>query len=326
MAAERILVIKLSALGDFVLGLGPMQAIRRAHPAAELTLLTTKPFAGLAEASGMFQRVWVDERAKLWQPGAVLGLRRRLAESGFARIYDLQTSNRTLWYFRMMWPAGRGGRLPEWSGHAPGCSHPHRDAARDRLHQFDSQSGQLADAGVADVRLSDLSWWQSDVARLDLPERYAVLLPGGAAHRPEKRWPADRFGAVARRLIGEGLVPVVVGGPPEAEAAAAILAACPEARSLVGETSLMDLAPVMRGSRLVLGNDTGPMHVAALVGRPCVVMFGPGSRPALSRPRAHPGYPEPIVLEAPDLADLPEERVWNAVSDILRAPDPLPLQ
>ncbi len=298
-----------------------MQAIRAAHPEAELTLLTAKALAPLAEATALFRHVWLDQRPKPWRIGQVLALRSRLREGNFDRVYDLQTSSRTNWYFKLFWP----GPIPEWSGTAQRCSHPDRNPERGHWHTVETQRAQLATAGIAEVPLSDLSRWQSDIAGLALPSDYAVLLPGGAAHRPEKRWPAQRFADLAQRLAGQGLTPVIVGGPPEVEPARIITDACPQALSIIGRTSLLDLASVMRGARLVVGNDTGPMHIASLVGRPCVVMFGPDSRPERSRPRAHPGHPEPVVLEAPDLADLPVDIIWHKASDILRAPTPLPL-
>jgi ADP-heptose:LPS heptosyltransferase len=318
---RRILVIKLSALGDFVLSLGPMQAIRKAHPDAEITLLTTKGLSALAEASGLFQRIVLDERAKWWRAGSVLALRRVLRDAQFDRVYDLQTSNRSNWYFRLLGP----GQKPEWNGIAPGCSHPHSDPLRRTMHIVEAQRGQLAAAGISEVCLSDLTCWTGDVSRLNLPTRYAVLLPGGAPHRPEKRWPADYFAELARGLVQDGLTPVLVGGAPEAEPARVVTEACPGVLNLVGKTSLLDLADVMRGARLVVGNDTGPMHIASLVGRPCIVLFGPGSRPGLSRPRAHPGWPEPKILEATNLSNLVPDIVLQATSDILRAPNPLPL-
>ena len=55
---KKILVIKLSALGDFVQASGPMKAIRKAHPEADITLLTTQPYRGMAEATGWFDAVW----------------------------------------------------------------------------------------------------------------------------------------------------------------------------------------------------------------------------------------------------------------------------
>ena len=59
---QRILVIKLSALGDFVLALAAMKKIRQAHPKAHITLLTTPPFEALAKASPYFNAVWTDGR------------------------------------------------------------------------------------------------------------------------------------------------------------------------------------------------------------------------------------------------------------------------
>lgn len=311
---KRILIIKHSALGDMVLAFGPMQAIREAHPDAHITLLTIKAFEGLTRASGLFDDIWCDDRPKLWQIADVLALRHRLRSGKFDRVYDLQTSNRTAWYFRLFWPGPR----PEWSGTVKGCSHPHRDPERPNLHLVEMQSGQLADAGILQTPLSDISWWDADIRHLNLPEQYAVLLPGAAAHRPEKRWPAEHFAAVAKRLVDSGIMPVIVGGPPEAREAATIQAGCNQARSLIGQTGLMDLAPIMRKARIVVGNDTGPMHVAALAGVPVVVMFGSASNPRESRPRVHPGAPEPRVLQALNLKDLPVETVWSVVSDILR--------
>jgi ADP-heptose:LPS heptosyltransferase len=311
---NRILIIKHSALGDMALAFGPMQAIRAAHPDAHITLLTIKAFEGLTRASGLFDEVWCDNRPKLYKFWDVLALRRRLRAGSFGRIYDLQTSNRTAWYFHLFWP----GPTPEWSGTVKGCSHPHRDPARPAMHVVEMQSGQLADAGIPAAPLSDLSWWDADISHLNLPGRYAVLLPGGAAHRPEKRWPAEHFAAIAQRLVDIGITPVIVGGPPEAREAAIVQTASQSALSLIGQTGLLDLAPIMRGASVVVGNDTGPVHVAALVGAPVTVMFGSASSPRQSRPRSHPGSPEPRVLQAQNLADLPVETVWNEVSDILR--------
>jgi ADP-heptose:LPS heptosyltransferase len=318
---QRILVIKLSALGDFVLGLGPMQAICAAHLDAEITLLTTRGLAPLAKATGLFHDIWLDDRPKLWRLGAVMALRQRLRGAGFARIYDLQTSSRTGWYFRLFWP----GPKPEWSGIAPGCSHPDQNPARNTLHSVEAQAGQLAAAGISPTPLSDLSWWQSDISRFNLPQDYAVLLPGAAPHRPEKRWPAENFAKLAAGLTLQGLTPVIVGGLPEAAPARIIQEHCLSAHSLINQTSLLDLASVMRGARLVVGNDTGPMHIASLVGRPCIVLFGSGSRSDRSRPRAQTGRPEPVILEATDLADLPPDTIQQAISGILGAPNPLPL-
>ncbi len=135
---SRILVIKLGALGDFVLAFGPFAAIRAAHPDAEITLLTTPPFAELARAAPWFDRVVTDTRPPPWHLPGLLRLRRALR--GFDRVYDLQTSGRSGWYFRL---AGR----PAWSGIARGCSLPHANPGRNAMHTLERQREQLAMAG-----------------------------------------------------------------------------------------------------------------------------------------------------------------------------------
>lgn len=299
-----VLVIKLGALGDVVLALGPLAAIRRHHAGERVTVLTTAPYAAFLAASPWVDDVMIDDRPGWTRPLAVLALRRRLRAGRFARVYDLQTSDRSSFYFRLM-----GRPRPEWSGIARGCSHRHADPARDRLHTIERQRGQLAMAGIADVPAPDLSWVRADIARLGPRAPYAMLAPGGAAHRPEKRWPAERYGALARALVARGMTPVLVGTTAEADAIAAIRSACPEAVDLAGRTNLMELAAVARGAALAVGNDSGPMHMAAVAGRPAVVLFGAASDPALTAPRG----PAVTVLRAGALADLGVERVLGSL-------------
>lgn len=301
VGGARILVIKLGALGDFIQAMGPAAAIRAHHPDARITLLTTSPFAALARSAPYFDEVWLDERPRFVAPRALLRLRRRLRSGGFARVYDLQTSDRSSFYFRLMGP----GRRPEWSGTARGASHPHDNPARDRMHTIDRQSDQLRRAGIAAVPAPDLAWAAEPVDRFGLSGRLLVLVPGGAAHRPEKRWPAERYAALARHIAGRGTVPVVVGGPGEAPLGAAIAAACPEARDLTGQTSFGEIVGLGRIALRAVGNDTGPMHLLAAAGAPATVLYSAASDPSLTAPRGS----EILVLRRKSLVDLSVEEV-----------------
>lgn len=308
-AARRVLVIKLGALGDVVQALGAFAAIRRHHgapPGAHITLLTTAPYAAFAAASGYFGDVWIDDRPAAHQVGGWLALRRRLRGAGFGRVYDLQTSDRSSWYFHLFWP----GPYPEWSGIARGCSHPHADPGRDSLHTVERQAGQLRAAGIAEVPAADLSWAAADVSRFGLARPYALLVPGGARHRPAKRWPAERFAALAGRLAGAGIAPVLLGTAAEAEVLDAVRAGCPEARSLAGETDLLDIVALAREAACAVGNDTGPMHLIAVAGCPGVVLFSRESDPALCAPRG----PTVTVLRRDRLADLAVDEVAGSLN------------
>jgi ADP-heptose:LPS heptosyltransferase len=304
--AQRILVIKLGALGDIVLALGPFAAIRRDHPDAHITLLTTPAFAGFLGKSLYFDEIRAEERVPLWNPCGLLALRRWLRDGRFDRVYDLQTSDRSGWYFRLMGP----GRRPEWSGIAPGCSHPHANPNRDFMHSIDRQNEQLAMAGIENVPDADLSWMAADTARFGLAERSALLIPGGAPHRPAKRWPVDRYAALARHLSARGVEPVILGSAAEAGIARDISSACLVARDLTGQTTIEDLAVLARSANVAIGNDTGPMHVIAAAGCPSVVLFSGASDPALTAPRGA----EVTVLCATDLATLSVESVEGALS------------
>lgn len=305
MAETSILVIKLGALGDFVQALGPFAAIRNHHPRARIVMLTTAPFAAFARACPYFDDVWVDDRPKLLDVGGWLSLRRRLRDAGFTRIYDLQTSDRSSSYFRLFWP----GPYPEWVGIARGCSHPHTNPRRDFIHNVDSRTEQLRVAGIAHCPPPDLSWVDGDISHLGLGARYAILAPGGAPHRPAKRWPAERYAALAAALAARASQPVLVGAAAEEALHAEIRARCPEAVSLAGKTSLFELACVARDAVVAVGNDSGPMHLAAAAGCPSLVLFSHDSDPALCGQRgACVSY-----LRRPSLTDLTVDDVCDAV-------------
>ncbi len=297
---SRILVIRLGALGDFVLSFGPFAAIRAHHPDAEITLLTTAPYAGLAARAPWFDRVVIDQRPKFHDLPGMVRLIRQL--SGFDFVYDLQTSGRSSRYFYL---AG----APDWNGIARFSSHPHRAANRTRLHSIERQRDQLRVAGIDDFPAPELDWLKSDLARFALPERFALLVPGAAPHRPEKRWPAEKFGELAGILNQSGLPPVIIGTGHEAVDAATIRGLCPQARDLTGQTSIEDIASLAAQADLVIGNDTGPMHLAAATGARCVVLFGAASNPALTAPRGTVS-----VIQAPDLQKLELEQVLAAIS------------
>ena len=301
---HRILVIKLGALGDVVQAFAPFQAIRRHHADAHVTLLTTVPYLRLAESSGWFDAVWIDSRLSLLQAWRWLALRRRLRDAGFTRVYDLQTSDRSGWYFHLMRPAP-----PDWSGAVAGCSHPHANPARDRMHTLDRQAEQLAVAGIHTLEDPGLSWLDADTGRYGLRPPFVLLVPGGALHRPGKRWPPKRFAALAARLLERGVQPVIVGGPADAKAAVAIQAACPEAVGLIGDSDLFELAGLIRRAHAAVGNDTGPMHLAAALGCPALVLFSDASNPVLCAPRGT----DVEILRRPSLPDLTVAEVEAAL-------------
>jgi ADP-heptose:LPS heptosyltransferase len=303
---ERVLVVKLASLGDFVQAFGTFAAIRAHHPAAEITLLTTPPYAELARLSPWFDRVWADGRPAWGDLRGLWRLARRLRAAGFRRVYDLQTSARSSRYRLLV------GRRAEWSGIARGASHPHANPDRDALHTVERQREQLEMAGIADFPPPDLRFLDADLSGFGLPSRFALVVPGASPGRPGKRWPAERYAELA---AGLDLPVAVAGGPAEAPLAAAVRARAPGAVDLTGRTGLPALGAVARRAAFAVGNDTGPTHLVAAAGCPTLALFGGESDPALCAPRGR----AVAVLRHEPLRALQVAEVRAALAGLLAA-------
>jgi ADP-heptose:LPS heptosyltransferase len=301
---QNILIIKLGALGDFIQALGPMKSIRDHHPGTHITLLTTHPYDQLALASGSVDAIWIDDRPRLYQVTKWLTLRSRLRLGQFARVYDLQTSERSSSYFRLFPNSAK----PEWSGIAKGCSHPHNNPNRDFMHTQDRQREQLKMSGIYLVPPTDLSQMNADVSHFNLPKPYGLLVPGGAVHRPAKRWPVDRYAELSAQIKLKGITPVILGSSSENDLAEHIKAIAPDAIDLTGQTSLIEIIGLAKNAKIAVGNDTGPMHMASAAHCPSVVLFSNESDPKLCAPK---GQKTAIFTHA-DLNDLSAQDVLNS--------------
>ncbi|HYB55982.1 MAG TPA: glycosyltransferase family 9 protein, partial [Alphaproteobacteria bacterium] len=153
-------------------------------------------------------------------------------------------------------------------------------------------------------------------SRFKLPPRMALLVPGGALHRPAKRWPLERYAELASALVARGLVPVILGGTSETLLAQAILSHSPEAVDLTGKTSLLELASLARRAVVAIGNDTGPMHLITAAGCPSIVLFSRESDPALCAPRGR----RVTVLRRASLEELAVEEVLAALAEAAGGP------
>jgi ADP-heptose:LPS heptosyltransferase len=305
-ARRRILVIKLSALGDFVQALGPAAAIRWHHAEDEITLLTTSAFAELAKQSGLFDKIVIDYRPRALNAAGWFALRRTLRGGRFDRVYDLQTSDRSSLYAWLFLP----GHRPEWSGIAWHCSHPHANLGRYPQHTVDKQAEQLLMAGIYPTPLPSCPASSRPLPASLRQRAFFLLIPGSSPRHPAKRWPARCYGELARRLFkATGALPVVIGAPGEEPLAREICAACPNAIDLVGRTALTNLVDLADAADFTIGNDTGATHITAAGGHPVFVLFSDASDPSRCAPRGR----EIHVLSSPRLDELPVDRVFMQV-------------
>ncbi len=304
--SKNILIIKLGALGDFIQALGPMKAIRKHHPKAKITLLTTPPFEEIAHQSGYVDVVWIDDGPQISQVVKWLNLRKRLRLGKFGRVYDLQTSGRSTSYYRLFSNTDK----PEWSGIAKGCSHHHSNPNRNFMHTLDRQREQLRIAGIYIVPPTDLSWMTFDLSHFNLPQAYGLLVPGGATHRPSKRWPTSRYAELAAHMHSKGITPIILGGLAETDLASKIEKLVPEAINFTGRTSLLDIGTMAKNAKIAVGNDTGPMHIASATNCPCVVLFSNVSDPKLCAPKGK----ETTIITRKNLVSLSTNDVLDVIN------------
>jgi len=310
---QMVLAIRLGALGDMVVAMRAFRAIRAHHSADQVLLLTTAPFEGLARSTGLFDDVVLMDK------GAGIGgwwrLIRDLRARGPDRVYDLQQNDRTAILFRAL-RFGRPGLV--WNGTARGCSHPVDNQAPHRLnaHAYERHEDQLRVAGIDSFPGIDLDFLTGrGPDDFGLPRPYALLVPGASPDRPDKRWPAEHYGQLAKAVADAGITPVGIGGPAEAEALGKIAAACPDLVDLGGRTRIQDLAGLARSAAFAVGNDTGPMHVIAPAGCPSLVLYSRASDPVRTAPRG-PDFRSVSVEQAEDLRQLSPERVVGRLSTL----------
>jgi ADP-heptose:LPS heptosyltransferase len=264
---KRILVIKLGALGDIFAASSAFEAIRVHHAQDHLTLLTTPPYEDLTQKLGYFDDILLDRRPKITKIKNLLVLRKRLQNGHFDRVYDLQMVDRTNLYYYLMAP-----RQPlEWVGTAWRCSHRYHLPKTPTYHQ-ERLRGLLAAGGISPLPALDVTRLAGDISAFGLKKPYALLAPGASKpHREKKCWPLDRYASVAVALVKAGLTPVILGGPDEDHRL--ITNQCPQSIDLTGKTQMMDMITLATHAAFAIGNETGPMHIAAACRCPVLVLF-----------------------------------------------------
>lgn len=300
----NILVIKHGALGDIVIATAGFKAIREQFPDAEIVVLTGSGFATLLAQSPYFNEIWADRKPRLFERDALGRLKTMLNSRRWDFVFDLQTSKRSTWYqwlFKRPWPPI--SNVSRWS------SHGYTEPERHQRHALENLQRQLAMTGI-EAGMPDVSWLQEDITNVRPVGPFALLVAGGAAHRPEKRWPADQYAALAHELVAQGITPVLIGTQAETEALQAIANRVPKAVNLCGKTSIPQLASLAREAVLAVGNDTGPMHVIAAAGCPSTVIFSHASDPARSAPIG----PQVTILREQNLAELSVDRVLASLT------------
>jgi heptosyltransferase-2 len=283
MEPMKIIVRAPNWVGDAVLALPAVAAVRRGFPGSELWVAARSGAGDIFAAAGLADRTVTlpegNDLASIRQAARELG--GRSLDAGLLLTNSFGSA--LLFYL---------ARIPErWGYAADGRSllltravrRKRPGVPRHHVHYYlDLVAGLGIEASPPELRLS-VSPEDSEAARLRLrelgldPSRPLVILCPGASYGPAKRWPAERFARTAALLRERrGAEVLVIGSAPELELAESIrsrLAGKPAV--LTGQTSLRELMGLIGRATLLISNDTGPMHLANALGVPVVGVFGP---------------------------------------------------
>ena len=274
VTAPRILVIKHGALGDMVQGFDSFAGLRAGRPEARITLLTSPPFSGLMRMTPWFDEVVEDRRRPVFDVPQLLRIRTLLHQE-WEMIVDLQCSRRTSRYHRFLTPSGT-----RWLGTSSGASDPYPDFTG--VNNVERMKVAAKMAGGAGSVTAQLDWLGS--AKASISKQAVVLVPGCSPAKPSKRWPAAHFAAVARELMASGRDVAIVGTAADRDAANLVIAEAPGCTDMVGKTDLASLTTLFASAHAVIGNDTGPVFLAAKTGVPTLMVMGQDTDPDMSAP------------------------------------------
>ena len=278
---RRILLIKPSAIGDVVHALPILNLLRRKWPDAHIAWLLTPACSNLLDGHPMLNEVILFERGRLgrgWrEPAAAAGLfafTRRLRAEQFDLVVDLQGLLRSGWFTRATRAPVRIG-FKNAREFAP-LFYTHKvDVGDTEQHAIDRYLKVAAALGCGDspvefpFHVTDAD--RRHVAALVPPDRpYAVLIPG--TNWRTKRWPVERVASLGKILRERFGLSIIAAGSPDESALAEQVAADV---NVAGRTTLRQLVALLDRAALVVANDSGPMHIAAALGRPLVTPFGP---------------------------------------------------
>lgn len=311
----KILVIKPSSLGDVIHALPFLNAIRESFPKAEIDWVISKSLKGLLEDNPLIDNLivlnkdsWKSIRRLPKTLAEIARLKRHLKKKNYDMVVDLQGLLRS-------GLIARSAKAPVKIGFADSREgstlfYDKKVSVERSSHAVD-KCLEAAKAAGARIQKAKFPLYVSNEAKVKVTEllggtkEYIVIIP--SARWASKRWPAEKFGALIKKIP----IPCVIAGTRgDRKISEKIIASFNKGTSkknignedhvidLCGKTDLKELTALLAGAKAVVSNDSGPLHIAAALNRPVVAVFGP-TDPEKTGPYGWQANKKLTVLKAP---------------------------
>lgn len=287
---KQILIIRLDAIGDFVLWLDAAKELRRLYPKEKytITLLGNSSWSELANRLPYFDDVWPVDRYTLVNSPVSFGkLVQKLISIPFDTVLHPVCSREFLFGDLFVWACAAREKIGMESDLKN--EFPWQKRLGNRYYtrlipcpceaQTELERNAVFMRGIGLVEFTAGTPVMEDAGAppLSLPySAYYVVFPGASV--ATRRWPVENFATLIERIhAASGMAAVVCGGPAEESLGKALeKMAAGSVVNLVGKTSMRELVSVIAKARFLVGNETGAVHIAAAVGTPSVCVLGGG--------------------------------------------------
>ena len=272
---SNILIIKHGSLGDIAQASGAIQDISENHKDDQIYLLTTIHYFDLFKKNPNLTDVILDKRLSRFNLIYLYLLMRKIKKLNIIKVYDLQNSSRTSFYKKILFPNSNSS---SWSSSETTLPNNKTKEEFDKEPVLDRFDHQLKTSGLKTkhTMLPDFSWSCSDISKIKSEynlNKYIVLFPFCSPHLTLKKWPYfNQLIRMIKEKYQDQYKIIVAPGPNEINEAKEIDALC-----ILDNGKALDitqLSSIIKDSTFVVGNDTGPAHLAAHLNANGLTLFG----------------------------------------------------
>lgn len=285
MEYKNILIIKMSSLGDILHTLPFAAALRKRYPQAKISWLVHPQFAGFVPDKPVIDEVLYFDKVKFNKLGLsdkikyFLTMRDMLHSKRFDLVIDMQGLFKSAVLAAISGCSNRIGYCEMREGSSliskAICGSHSKDHVIERYLDVVRYLG--ADVQKVEFPMPDLTEESRSIreklAAQNVTGDYVVFVPG--ARWQTKEWPVEYYARLAAMITADGTAVVLAGGPDDMDKGSRIKELCPAVADLTGQTSLRELAALIKGCAVYISADTGPLHFAAALKKPLIAMYGP---------------------------------------------------